>query len=172
MLLLLGTKSCLTLCNPGNCSLPDSSLSMGFPRQEYWSGLPFPPPGDLPDPRTTAVSVSSLQWQVGSLPLAPPRKLLFVWVTPQFTNSELVLWKVVQGLFICILWASQVARVVKNLPANAGDVREAGSIPGLGRSPGGGNGNPLQYSCLENPMDRGALWATVHRVAKSQTRLK
>ena len=51
---------------------------------------------------------------------------------------------------------------------NAGDL---GSFPGLGRSPGGGNGNPLQYSCLENPMDRGAWWVTVHRVAKSRTRL-
>ena len=57
--------------------------------------------------------------------------------------------------------------MVKNLPANAGDVRDVGSIPGLGRSPGGGHGNPLQYSCLENPMDRGAWWATVHGVAKS-----
>ena len=65
--------------------------------------------------------------------------------------------------------ASQVARVVKNPPANAGDVRDGGSVPGLGRSPGVGNGNPLQYSCLENPMDRGAWEATVHRVAKSQT---
>ena len=63
-------------------------------------------------------------------------------------------------------------RVVKNLPANAGDVRDSGLIPGLGSSPGEGNGNPLQYSCLENPMDRGAWRATVHRVAKSQTRLK
>ena len=62
--------------------------------------------------------------------------------------------------------ASQVALVVKNLPSNAGDVRDMGSIPGLGRSPGGGNGNPLQYSCLENPMDRGAWQATVHRIAK------
>ena len=53
-------------------------------------------------------------------------------------------------------WASQVALVVKNLPANAGDIRDAGSIPGLGSSPGEGNGNPLQYSCQENPMDRGA----------------
>ena len=67
-----------------------------------------------------------------------------------------------------------MALVVKNLPtnANAGDVRDTGLIPGLGRSPGEGNGNPLQFSCLENPMDRGAWWATVHRVAKSQTRLK
>ena len=62
--------------------------------------------------------------------------------------------------------------VVKNPPANEGDVRDAGSIPGLGRSPGGGHGNPLKYSCLENSMDRGAWQATVHSVAKSWTRLK
>ena len=61
--------------------------------------------------------------------------------------------------------------VVKNLPANAGGSRDAGSIPGLGRSPGGENDNAFQYSCLENPMDRGAWWATAHRVAKSWTRL-
>ena len=62
---------------------------------------------------------------------------------------------------------TQVELVVKNLPAKAGDIRDTGSIPGLERSPGGGHGNPLQYSCLENPKDRGAWWATVHRVAKS-----
>ena len=71
-----------------------------------------------------------------------------------------------------IPWASQVALAVKNLPANAGDLRDAVSIPGLGRSPAGGNGNPLQYSCLENPMDRGTGWATLYRVAQSWTRLK
>ena len=59
--------------------------------------------------------------------------------------------------------------MVKNLPANAGDIRDAGSIPGLGRSPGGGHGNPLQYSCLKNPMDRGAWWAMVHGVSQSDT---
>ena len=61
--------------------------------------------------------------------------------------------------------------MVKNLPANAGDIRDRGSIPGLERFPGGGNGNPLQYSCLENPLDRGSWWATVHRI-RSQTPLK
>ena len=61
--------------------------------------------------------------------------------------------------------------VPKSLPANAGDARDMVSIPGSGRSPGVGNGNPLQYSCLENPMDRGAWWVTVHGVAKSQTQL-
>ena len=62
--------------------------------------------------------------------------------------------------------------MVKNPPANAGDVRDVGSIPGWGRSPGGGHGNPLKYSCLENPMDRGAWWATVQRVTMSRTQLK
>ena len=57
--------------------------------------------------------------------------------------------------------------MVKNLPASAGDVRDLGSIPGSGKFPGGMHGNPLQYSCLENPMDRGAWWAMVHRVTES-----
>ena len=65
-----------------------------------------------------------------------------------------------------------MALVVKNLPANAGDIRDAGLIPGLGRSPGGGHGNPPQYSCLENPMDRGAWWAAAHQFPKSPTWLK
>ena len=67
------------------------------------------------------------------------------------------------------LHVSQVALVVKKPSANAGDVRDTGWIPGSGRSPGGGHGNPLQYSCLENTMDRGAWWARVHRVAESDT---
>ena len=80
-------------------------------------------------------------------------------------EQNLVVWTVQwpQG-------ASQVAQWVKDLP-NAGDTGDMGLIPGLG-TPGEGNGNPLHYSCLENPKDRGAWWATVHRVAKSQTRLK
>ena len=60
-----------------------------------------------------------------------------------------------------------MALVVKNLPANAGDTRDEVSIPGLGRSPAGGYDNALQYSCLENPIDRRAWWTTVHRVAQS-----
>ena len=62
--------------------------------------------------------------------------------------------------------------MAKNPPANAGDIRGTGSIPGLGRIPGGGTGNPLQYSCLENPVDRGAWQTTIHRVTQSWTGLK
>ena len=62
--------------------------------------------------------------------------------------------------------------MVKNLSVNAEDAGDAGSIPELGRSPGGGHGNPLQYSCLENPMERETWWTTVHGVAKNRTRLK
>ena len=63
---------------------------------------------------------------------------------------------------------AQKKKKKKKLLASAGDIRDVGSIPGLGRSSGEGNGKPLQYSCLENPMDRGAWWAIVHGVAKSQ----
>ena len=69
-------------------------------------------------------------------------------------------------------WASQVALVVKNPPANVGDIRDVGLIPGVGGSPGEGHGSPLQYSCLKNPMDRGTWWTMFRRVTKSQTQLK
>ena len=70
---------------------------------------------------------------------------------------------------VIITCVSQVALLVKNIPANARDIRDTGSIPGSGRWPGGGNGNPLQYSCLENPMTRGAWKTTAHKVAESDT---
>ena len=69
-------------------------------------------------------------------------------------------------IFFSIIWASQMVLVVKNLPANARDVRHMGSIPGSGTSPGGRHGIPLQDSCLGNPMDREAWWATVHGAEK------
>ena len=75
-------------------------------------------------------------------------------------------------MLLYIKCVPQVALMVKNLPATAGDIRDPDSIPGWGRSPGGGHGNPLQYSCLENPMDRGAWIAAVHRVTKTQTQSK
>ena len=94
-----------------------------------------------------------------------------------FTHFIIVHWHLVLGLnniyscFICIsveLLGFPGGSEVKASACNAGDL---GSIPGSGRSPGEGNGNPLQYSCLENPMGGGAWWVTVHGVAKSRTRL-
>ena len=79
---------------------------------------------------------------------------------------------ILQYFSVALYWASQVALVVKNPPASAGDIRDAGLIPGSGRSPGGRHGNPLQDTCPENPIDRGAWQATVHEIAKSRTRLK
>ena len=80
------------------------------------------------------------------------------------------------GHFKCLtvlsIIPSQVALVVMNPPANAGDLRDVGSVSGLGRSPGGGNGNPIQYPCPENSMNREAWRATVHGVTKSRTRLQ
>ena len=84
-----------------------------------------------------------------------------------FWNYQLFIWHSEDNY-----WASQLALVVKNPPANERDIRDLGSIPGLGRSPRGWHGNPLHYSCLENPMERRAWQATVHGVAKSQTWLK
>ena len=95
-----------------------------------------------------------------------------VWLSPFAVHLKLSQHCLLIGY--TSIWASQVVLVVKNPPANAGDagdVGDTGSIPGSGRSPGGGHGNPLQYSCLENPVDRGALQATVDRVTKSQTQL-
>ena len=73
---------------------------------------------------------------------------------------------------VVLFGASQVVLVVKNLPASRGDVTDVGSILRSGRFPGGGHGDPLQHSCLGNPMDRGALQSTVHSVAQNQTHLK
>ena len=75
-------------------------------------------------------------------------------------NHTVILWTLVK---------ISGGTMVKNPPANAGDIRDTGSIPGLGRFPGEGNGNPLQNSCLKNPMNSGAWWATVHGVAQSRT---
>ena len=99
----------------------------------------------------------------------------------QFLNSALWWW-ILNFDTICNFFLHLVLFVftlgfsggsgVKEPSCNAGDTEDAGSIPGSGRAPEGGHGLPLQHSCLENPMDRGAWWATVHRVAKSRTRLQ
>ena len=93
---------------------------------------------------------------------------LGVSVFPHVSNWNFMIFFLI-FIGVLMIWASQVVLVGKNPPASAGDIRDVGSIPGWGRSPGGGHGYPLQYSCLENPMDRGAWWVTVHGVTKSWT---
>ena len=106
----------------------------------------FPNPGMEP--------VSPAVWQADSFPLSHQWEV-------QKASFTLSTGRKRFPTRLCPIGASQVALVVKNPPANAGDARDLGSIPGSGRSPGGGDINPLQYSCLENPMGRGAWWATV-----------
>ena len=174
---------------------------MGFFRQEYWSGFPFPRLGALPllAAKTSLTETLSLTLQLVQGPSGPELQTQSSGFHPgvQSLNSQsprssptqnsAPSWRQSQhhhhgrashgsraGSGIRSTHtrrASQVARVVKNSPANAGDVRDASSIPALGRSPGGGHGNPLQYSCLENPMDRGAWRAMAHRVTKTLKRL-
>ena len=103
-------------------------LSMGFSRQENWSGLSFPSLRDLPDS----------------------------WIEPASLMSP--------ALFGGFFSTSTTWVIFPH-------IKDPGFVPGSGRSPGGGHGNPLQYSCLENLMDRGTWWATVHRVTQSQTQL-
>ena len=135
-------------------------LSMGFSRPEDWGGLPCPPPGDLPCP--------------GRGPESPGLAAGFF--TTQSPGKPPLAHRLHTGVLLLTSFfffrASQAVLVVKTLPAAGGDVRDAGSIPGSGRSPGGGHGHPLQCSCPENPMDRGAWRATVRGVPESQIRLK
>ena len=136
---VLFTQSCPTLCGPMDCSPPVSSvLPMKFSTQEYLSELPFPSPGDLPDP---GIKPMSPILQADSLPSESPG------------NPNIYIFNSCSVTYV--------------FPG----VRDPGSIPGWGRSPGEENGYPLQYSCLENSTDRGAWWATVHGVTKSWTQL-
>ena len=151
---------CQTLCDPMSCIAHQAPLSTAFSRQEYRSGLPFPSLEHLADseiePKSPALVDSTTE---------PPGKATMYCIIYLFVV-----------LIICYLlleWrASQVVLVVKNPCASAGDIRYTGSILGLGRSPLEKDDSPFQCSCLENPMDKRAWQATVHRVAKSQIQLK
>ena len=158
---------------------------MEFYKQEHWSELSFSPPGDHPNSR---IEPGSPTLQANFLLSEPPRKsmcsyrlldkirLWFLWPRQIFSpGSPALLALCPQSPYrICSPPVSLWLPVCpgsdgKESACNAGD---PGLIPESGRSPGGGNDNPLQYSCLENPMDRGAWWATVHGLAKSQTQLR
>ena len=134
-------------CSVMSISLRQTSLSIGFSRQEHWSRWPFPSPGDLPDPRIELRSLLS-----PALTSEETLSLLSHWGSPRarspYPTSHL----------ICFSWVPSVSDFPGGSDSKASvyNVRDLGSIPGLGRFPGEGNGDPLQYSCLENPMDRGA----------------
>ena len=150
--------------------------------------MPCSPPGDLPDPGIKPASSAAPALQADSLPSEPPGKpknsgvgrlslLQGIFLTQELSQGflhcrQIFLPVELPGTLTVQHRASQVALVVKNPHAHAGDVRDRGLISGSGRSPGGGHGNPLQYSYLENPLDRGAGWATLHRVTKSRTQLQ
>ena len=135
---------------------------MEFSRQENWSGLPFPSPGDLPDPGIEPGS-PALQADTEGQTLYDSTYMSL------FNGYRVPAWHGGNRSGNRVCWGYPGGSVVKNPPANAGD---AGLIPGSGRSPGEENGNPLQYFCLKNPMDRGAWQGMVHKIAKSRTRLK
>ena len=179
---------------------------MGFSRQKYWSGLPLPPPGDLPNP---GIEPRSPAMQGDSLKSEPPGRQLYTWISLQLRKDRNgdTLFSVLEGTSLKFLGKTQQPRaplvrmrfskvptvahktpahhfliqhlylsehpregfasgsVGKNPPASAGDAGDMGLIPRLGRSPGGGHGNPPRCACLENPTDRGAWRATAHGVA-------
>ena len=125
---------------------------MGLSQQEYWSGLPFPTPGDLPDPGSKPHLLCLLHCRCEFFTAEPPGKPGIV--------VQMFCWNLLR--VHCKRWLGG-----KEFACHARDAGDAGSSPGSGRSPGVGNGNPLQYSCLENSMDRGTWCAVVHVVAQS-----
>ena len=133
---------------------------MGFSKQEHWSGLPYPPPEYLPDLGIKSKSVMSPALAGDFFNTSA------IWEAPVQLRP---LWfSKIYPFMVLHTYASQAMLMVKNLPANAGDIRDMGLIPGLGKSPGVGNVTLFQYSCLENSMNRGASWTTAHGVVKSR----
>ena len=120
---------------------------------------------------TTNLIVLSIKWQYTIARMVAQSLRNYTHTHIKYTNQDLVRRRGSKnesnyGIYSKVFPGSTV---VKKLPANSGDSKDTGLIPGLGRDPGEGNGNPLQYSCLENPMDRGAWQAAEHGVAKSRT---
>ena len=144
--------------------------SLGFSRQEHWSGLPFPSPMHESEKWKWSRSVVSDSYQPHGL---QPTRLFHPWGFPGKSTGVgchcLLRYKgLMKWFYLQTSWSFPGGSDSKESSYNAG---YKGSIPGLGRSPGEGNGYLFQFSCLENLMDRGAWWAAVHGVAKSWTQL-
>ena len=156
-------KSCPTLGDPIDGSPPGSPVpGILQARTQEWVAISFS---------------SAWKWKVKVKSLSRVRLLATPWTAAYqappsmgFFQARVLEWGAIDfsNIYACI-WASQVALLVKNQSANAGDLRDLGLIPGLKRSSGGAHGNSLQYSCLENPTDREAWQTIVHRVAESDT---
>ena len=192
---MLVTQSCLTLCDPMDWSPPGSSVHEIFQaRVLEWVAISFSKGSSQPRDWTQVPCTASrffIDLATREAPTANNQKLInnigqfrhilyvvyIVYCVPTVIyRKEDVVKKIIRKIKYIYSTTPSFSGfsggTSQNLPANAGDIRDAGSVPGSGRSPGGGHSNPLQYSCLENPMDRGAWRATVHRVAQSQIRLK
>ena len=139
---MLSRFSRVRLCATPWTAAHQAPLSTGFSRQEYWSGLPFP---------------------------SPICKYLFTYLCLVLRANEENSYN--SGHSVKNIQKQFCGKLILLCSANSGDTGDMGLIPRSGRSPGEGNGNPLQYSCLENPRDRGAWWGTIHKVTKSWTRL-
>ena len=177
--LLLPISHCLLWIWPPCLPLKETLMfTLGFPGSSDGkeSACSAGDPGSIPgweDPLKNAMAAHSsiLAWKIhGWRNLAGYSP----WGCKESDTTE---WLHFLSSFLCLHWAFQVALVVKNSPANTGDARDSGLIPGLGRSPGWGrspglgNGNPFQYSCVENPMGRGTWWGTVNVDSKNWTQL-
>ena len=136
-----------------------------FLHQIFFSSLN---PADFP--RCSFPSSSALRYCIFTINALTEQQFLSLSV--QILNFLNLKYQIAFKIVLSISLYFQMMLVVKNLPTFLGNVREEGLTPGSWRSPGGGHGNPLQYSCLENPIDRGAGWATEHRVTKSWTQIK
>ena len=165
-----------------DCS-PQAALPMEFFRQEYWRGLPCTPPGDLSDPGFQPISPAAAILQADSLPLSHRGSSDGLYVSLK-SNSWFILiinkfpsvydLHLVRDVFrfkstLQAYWGFPDCSSSKESAHNVGDRGDASSIPESGRSPGGGNCNLLQYSCWENPMDRGPWRVAVPEVSKTWT---
>ena len=158
LLLLLSRFSHIRLCATPYTAAHQAPPSLGFSRQEHWSGLPFPSPmHESEKSNEVAQSCQTLSDPMDcSLPGSSVHGIF---------QARVLEW-------VAIAFHTYTLQCGKESAYNAGDSGDVVLIPGSGRYPGGGNGNPLQYSCLENPIDREAWRATVHWVTKSCTQLR
>ena len=168
---MLSHFSCVQLTATLKTIVCQAPLSMGFSRQEYWSGLPCPSPGDLPNPGIKPVSFTCSALGGGFFTTSTTNKDL-LYHTRNYIQCFIIIYNGKESEKVCMymhIWGFPGGSDGKE---SACQYRRDRFNPKGGRSPGEGHGNPLQYSCLENPMDRGAWRVTVYRVSKSQIQLK